>query len=118
MSKEEITYKDLSKRQLEDLKDIYIVSRLESMSTEDLSTFVRTIITDQVKSTVGNEEEREVWKEIKEFFGDNFESQLKIIIKNKDDGNEKSPEQEELEKRLKLLEQRKNESNKENQDMW
>ena len=119
MPKDDISYKDLSKRQLDDLKDIYIDSRLSSMTTEDLSLFVRTILTDQIKGTVGNEEEREAWKEIKDFFADEFSTHLKKIIKNKGSEDEEiSPEQKELEKRLKLIEQRKEETKEGNQDMW
>ena len=89
------------------------------MSAEEQSDFVRTILSDQIKGTVGNEEEREAWKEMKEYFSEDFTNQIKNIIKS--DGNEDevlSPEQIELEKRLKLLEQRKSESNNETQDMW
>tara|TARA_Y100001968_G_C19432322_1_gene757766 strand:+ start:1251 stop:1610 length:360 start_codon:yes stop_codon:yes gene_type:complete len=119
MVKDAISHKDLSKKQLENLKDIYIDSRLSSMTADELSKFVRTILIDQIKGTVGNEEEREAWKEIKEFFGEDFEDKLKKVIKNKENEDEDiSPEQEELEKRLKLLEQRKTESQKGSQDMW
>ena len=118
MTKEEISFKDLNQRQLENLKDIYIESRLDRMTGDDLSQFVRTILTDQIKGTVGNEEEREAWKEMKDHFGDDFGKYLKELIKNKDDHETATPEQKELERRIKLLEQRKKESNESNKDMW
>ena len=119
MAKDEITYKDLSVRQLENLKEIYIDSRLSTMSEEDLRKFVRTIISDQIKGTVGNQEEREAWKEMKEFFEDDFEKKIKEVLEVNIPSDESiSPEQQELERRLELLEQRKKESGDSNEDMW
>ena len=41
---EELNYKDLSKSELDDLKDKYISSRINSMSEKDLRLFVKEII--------------------------------------------------------------------------
>tara|TARA_B100000214_G_scaffold241825_1_gene177131 strand:- start:187 stop:396 length:210 start_codon:yes stop_codon:yes gene_type:complete len=67
---EEITYKDLSKTELDTLKDMYITSRVSNMTESDLRQFVKEIIIDQIKGTVGNAEEREAWEEIKDHFSE------------------------------------------------
>ena len=76
MTKDEISYKDLSKLQLENLKDIYVETRISKMLEEDLRKFVRTSIDDQIKGTVGNEEEREAWNEMKEHFQDDLSAKI------------------------------------------
>ena len=73
MNKEEITFKDLNKHQLEVLKETYIKSRLEMMNESDLRKFVKEVLELQVNGTVGNEEEKEIWKEMKEYFKGDFE---------------------------------------------
>ena len=103
VTNEKLKFSDLSKRELEKLKDLYVASRINNMSTEELTSFVKISIEDQIKGTVGNEEEREAWKEMKDFFQGDFEGKVNSI---------------ELERRLKLVEQRKNEKDKENEDMW
>ena len=119
MTKEEINYKDLSNKQLESLKEIYVASRLSSMTEEDLRQFVGTIFSDQVNGTVGNEEEREVWKEMKEHFQDRFEETIKeVLTVNGSPTEELSPEQKELRTRLELLEKRKKEKGDLKEDMW
>tara|TARA_Y100001968_G_scaffold315947_1_gene343153 strand:- start:58 stop:417 length:360 start_codon:yes stop_codon:yes gene_type:complete len=119
MAKDDISYKDLSKNQLDDLKDLYIDERVKTMTPEDLTKFVRTIITDQIKGTVGNQEEREAWREIKDFYKDDFESKIKEVLKNRSSRDDTlPPEKEELEKRLELLEKRKKEKSNSNEDMW
>ena len=50
---EELTYKDLSNKELDTLKDMYISSRVNSMTEADLRKFVKEIIIDQIKGTVG-----------------------------------------------------------------
>ena len=120
MAKEDLTYKDLSKGQLENLKQKYIETRISSMSEQSLRDYVRTIITDQITGTVGNEEEREAWKEMKEFFEDDFEKIIKEVLQINSPSDETiSPEQQELERRLDLLEKRKKEKKENsNEDMW
>ncbi|WP_320664278.1 hypothetical protein [Prochlorococcus sp. MIT 1223] len=118
MSTEQISYKDLSKKQLENLKERYIDSRIESMTEDDLRKFVRSIVSDQITGTVGNAEEREAWKEMKEHFKDSFELQIKEVINMDTKGEDVDPEKIELERRLDLLEKRKKEKDKINDDMW
>ena len=119
MKDEAISFKDLTKAQLDALKDLYIDSRVGSMSEIELRKFVKEVLDLQVRGTVGNEEEREVWKEMKEHFEESFEEKIKAVIKAK--GSEEvviPPEEEEFKKRLEVLEQRKKEKNETNVDMW
>ena len=119
MKDKAITFKDLTKAQLDALKDLYIDSRVDSMSEVDLRKFVKEVLDLQVRGTVGNEEEREVWKEMKDHFEENFEEKIKAVIKAK--GSEEvviPPEEEEFKKRLEVLEQRKKEESETNVDMW
>ena len=116
---EEITYKDLTELELDSLKDIYISSRLNSMNENDLRDFVREIIIDQIKGTVGNAEEKEAWEEIKEHFSQDLS--IKILeVKEKCSRNSKvqlkTPEEIEFDKRLSLLKQQQEE--KLSKDMW
>tara|TARA_B100000965_G_C19210478_1_gene591389 strand:+ start:61 stop:420 length:360 start_codon:yes stop_codon:yes gene_type:complete len=116
---EELTYKDLSDNELDALKDIYISSRVNSMSENDLRKFVSEIIIDQIKGTVGNAEEKEAWEEIKEYFSDDLSKQIQEV-KSKFSKNTKielkSPEEIEFDKRLSLLKQQQEE--KLSKDMW
>tara|TARA_B100000965_G_C19514228_1_gene723373 strand:+ start:894 stop:1247 length:354 start_codon:yes stop_codon:yes gene_type:complete len=116
---EELTYKDFTKDELDSLKDVYISSRIHSMTENDLRQFAKEIILDQIKGTVGNAEEKEAWEEMKDHFSDNFE---KIIheVKAKYSKNKKqdikSPEEIEFDKRLSLL--KKQDDEKTSKDMW
>ena len=116
---EELTYKDLTQRELDSLKDIYISSRVNSMKEEDLRLFVREIIIDQVKGTVGNAEEKEAWQEMKDHFSDDLNNKI-LEVKAKFSKNTKeelkSPEELEFDKRLTLLKQQKEENS--TNDMW
>ena len=119
MKKEEISYKDLTSKQLDYLKDLYIENRLGQMTEDELKSFVRTILSDQIKDIVGNDEEREAWKEMKEYFKDEFTSKIKKAIQeNMAMPNTLTPEQNELEKRIEILEKRKQEKSNEQKDMW
>tara|TARA_Y100001968_G_scaffold141382_1_gene129251 strand:+ start:6 stop:365 length:360 start_codon:yes stop_codon:yes gene_type:complete len=116
---EELTYKDLSERELDALKDIYITSRLNTMSENDLRQFAREIIIDQIKGTVGNAEEKEAWEEIKEHFSDELTTKIREVKarfskSTKDDL--KTVEEIEFDKRLSLLKQQQ--EDKSNNDMW
>ncbi len=116
---EELNYKDLSQEELNSLKDIYIASRLNSMSEHDLRIFVRQIIEDQIKGTVGNEEEKEAWLEMKEHFSEDFARQIEEIRlkgKKKNKNETKSPEELEFDKRLNLLERQQ--ESQAPKDMW
>ena len=117
---EELTYKDLSKIELDTLKDMYISSRVNSMNDDDLRSFVREIIIDQIKGTVGNAEEKEAWEEIKEHFSDELSKKI-LEVKAKCTKNPKeelkSPEEIEFNKRLNLL-QKQQQDDKSSKDMW
>ena len=119
MITEGMNYKDLTKGQLEALKDIYMDRRVKGMSDIELRKFVREVLELQVRGTVGNTEEREVWKEMKDYFEEDFENQINEVIKsNTLEEVSISPEQEEFQKRLKVLEQRKAEQSEKTEDMW
>ena len=117
---EELTYKDLTEAELDSLKDMYISSRLNSMSENELRIFVREIIIDQIKGTVGNAEEKEAWEEIKEHFSEDLSKKI-LEVKDKCSKNKKeelkTPEEIEFDKRLNLLKQQQDEENS-SKDMW
>ena len=116
---DELTYKDLTENELDYLKDLYILSRVNSMSESDLRLFAKEIIIDQIKGTVGNAEEKEAWDEIKEHFADDLSKKI-VEVKEKFSRNKKenlkSPEEIEFDKRLSLLKQ--NQEDKTSTDMW
>ena len=116
---DELTYKDLSKTELDTLKDLYISSRVNTMTESDLRQFAKEIIIDQIKGTVGNAEEREVWDEIKEYFSEDLTDKI-LEVKEKCNKNpkveQKSPEEIEFDRRLVLLKQQEEE--KASKDMW
>ena len=116
---DELTYKDLSETELDTLKDIYISSRVNTMTESQLRTFVREIIIDQIKGTVGNAEEKEAWEEIKDYFSEDL-SQKILEVKEKCNKNhkveQKSPEEIEFDRRLGILKQQQEEQT--TNDMW
>tara|TARA_Y100001968_G_scaffold328016_1_gene374287 strand:+ start:504 stop:857 length:354 start_codon:yes stop_codon:yes gene_type:complete len=116
---DELSYKDLTELELDSLKDMYISSRINSMTENDLRLFAREIIIDQIKGTVGNAEEKEAWQEMKEHFSDEFSKKI-LAVKEKFSKNLKvelkSPEEIEFDKRLNLLKQQQEE--KSSKDMW
>tara|TARA_Y100000589_G_scaffold110099_1_gene104631 strand:+ start:337 stop:690 length:354 start_codon:yes stop_codon:yes gene_type:complete len=79
MVKREIHYSDLSTKELELLKDIYIDLKVKSMNNNDLRNFAIENISLQIKSTIGNDEELEAWEEMEKFFKDEFENQIRDI---------------------------------------
>ena len=81
MKKNKPNYSDLSKKELENLKEYYITEKIKSMNESELRQFAYEIISHQVKNTIGDEEEKEAWEEIATFFGDNFEFALEGIKK-------------------------------------
>ena len=117
---DELTYKDLTELELDALKDIYISTRVDSMSEVELRKFVREIIIDQIKGTVGNAEEKEAWEEIKDFFSNDLITKIEEVkakcSKNKKN-DQRSPEEIEFDKRLSLLKQQQDEK-KSSKDMW
>ena len=116
---EELSFKDLTTSELNSLKDLYIENRLESMSENDLRNFVREIIKDQIKGTVGNSEEKEAWEEMKEHFSEDFVKKI-TEIKSKTskaiDITKRTPDEMEFDRRLSLLKQQQEE--KSSKDMW
>ena len=117
MKKNSIIYSDLSKKQLENLKEFYIQKKVESMSNQELKQFVFEIISHQINDTIGKEEEMEAWREMSDFFGEKFgiiilEIQKKFI----DDKNVPETEIDSQKQRIELLE--RNNLDQEKKDMW
>ena len=117
MKKKSIIYSDLSKKQLETLKELYIHKKVESMSHQELKEYVLEIISHQINDTIDKEEEMEAWREMSAFFGDQFEIIiLDLQAKLSDDKNLIDTEIDPQKQRLELLEKNKIEQDKE--DMW
>ena len=117
MKKKSFIYSDLSKKQLENLKEFYIQKKVESMSHEELKQYVLEIISHQINDTIDKEEEMEAWREMSEFFGEQFETIiLEIQTKYIDDKNFLGTEIDPQKQRLDLL--KRNNLNKEKKDMW
>ena len=81
MKKNKFNYSDFSKKELESLKEYYITEKVKSMNESELRQFANEIFSHQVKNTIGDEEEKEAWEEIENFFSDNFELILEGIKK-------------------------------------
>ena len=117
MKKKSLIYSDLSKKQLEKLKEFYIQKKVESMSHQDLKQYVLEIISHQINDTVDKEEEMEAWKEMLDFFGEQFEIVIKEIkTKYIDETNELEKELDPQKQRINLLE--RNILEQEKKDMW
>ena len=117
MKNNSFIYSDLSKKQLENLKELYIQKKVESMSHQELKQYVLEIISHQIKDTIDKEEEMEAWREMSDFFGDQFEMIiLEIQTKYNEDKNCLSKEIDPQKQRLELLE--KNNLDQEKKDMW
>ena len=117
MKKQSLIYSDLSKKELETLKEIYIQKKVESLSHKKLKEFVFEIISHQINNTIGKEEETEAWNEMSEFFAEQFEIIiLEIKSKYKDDRNLNDAESDPDKMRPKLIERNKLDQDK--QDMW
>ena len=116
MKKKSFIYSDLSKRQLENLKELYIQKKVESMSHLELKKYVLEIISHQIKDTIGKEEEMEAWREISDFFGEQFEILILEIQTKFSDDNNFDKEIDPQKQRLELLE--RNNLDQEKKDMW
>ena len=117
MKKKSIVYSDLSKKQLENLKELYIQKKVESLSHQQLKQYVLEIISHQINNTIGNEEEMEAWREMSDFFGDQFEIIiLEIQTKYVDNKNVIETELDPQKQRIELLE--RNNLDQEKKDMW
>ena len=117
MKKNSFIYSDLSKKQLEILKEFFIQKKVESMSHKELKQFVLEIISHQINETIGKEEEMEAWKEMSDFFGEQFETTiLEIQTKYSDETNVLNTETDPQKQRLELLD--RNTLDQEKKDMW
>ena len=117
MKKKSFIYSDLSKKQLENLKELYVQKKIESMSHQELKEYVEDIISHQVNDTIDKEEEMEAWREMSDFFGEQFEIVIQAIkIKYIDDKNVVETEIDSQKHRIELLE--KNNLDQEKKDMW
>ena len=117
MKKRSFIYSDLSKKQLEKLKEFYVQKKVESMSHQELKQYVLEIISHQINDTIGKEEEMEAWREMSEFFGEQFEINiLEIQAKYIDDKNIIETEIDSQKQRIELLE--RNNLDQEKKDMW
>ena len=79
MAKKKFNYSDLSSKELELLKDIYIDQKVKSMNNNDLKHFAIENISLQIKNTIGNDEELEAWQEMEDFFKDEFVNTIQDI---------------------------------------
>ena len=117
MKKKSIIFSDLSKKQLENLKEYYIQKKVESMSHKELKQYVLEIISHQINDTIGKEEETEAWKEMSDFFGEQFEIIiLEIQAKYIDDKNVLETEIDSRKQRIEFLERAN--LDQEKKDMW
>ena len=87
------------------------------MSHQELKQYVLEIISHQINDTIGKEEEMEAWREMSDFFGEQFEiiileTQTKYI----DDKNVPETEIDSQKQRIELLE--RNNLDQEKTDMW
>ena len=115
--KKSIIYSDLTKKQLQYIKDFYIKKKVIGMSEKELRDFVLDIISHQINDTIGEDEEMEAWKEMSDYFGDQFsEIILEIQKKYQDDVKTINFREEVTKNRIELLE--KNNINQEKRDMW
>jgi len=110
-------FSDLSKKQLNSLKTFYVQKKVESMSHQELKQYVLEIISHQINDTIGKEEEMEAWREMSDFFGEQFEINiLEIQTKYIDDKNVIETEIDSQKQRIELLE--RNNLDQEKKDMW
>jgi len=117
MKKKTFIYSDLSKKQLEKLKEFYIQKKVESMSHQQLKEYVQEIISQQIYDTIDKEEEMEAWREISDFLGEQLEIViLEIQSKYNDDKNVHETEIDPQKQRIELLE--RNNLDQQKKDMW
>ena len=117
MKKSKFNYSDFSKRELESLKEYYITEKVKSMNESELRRFTNEVISHQIKHTIGDEEEKEAWEEIENFFNDNFEFILEGI-KKKFEATNQDYKVESKTEISNVLEQANNENKIEKIDMW
>ena len=117
MKKKSFIYSDLSKKQIENLKELYTQKKVESMSHQELKQYVLEIISHQINDTIGKEEEMEAWREMSDFFGEKFEINI-LEIQTKYIGDKEVIETEidTQKQRIEFLE--RNNFDQEKKDMW
>ena len=87
------------------------------MSNQELKQYVLEIISHQINDTIGKEEEMEAWREMSDFFGEQFEINiLEIQTKYIDDKSMIETEIDSQKQRIELLE--RNNLDQEKKDMW
>ncbi len=117
MKKKSFIYSDLSKKQLEKIKEFYIQKKVESMSHQELRQYVQEIISHQINDTIDKEEEMEAWREMSDFFGEQFEIIILEIKTNYiDEKNGFETELDSQKQRIELIE--RNNLDQEKKDMW
>ena len=117
MKKKSFIFSDLSKKQLEKLKEFYIQKKVESMSHQELKQYVLEIISHQINDTIDKEEEMEAWREMSDFFGEQFEIViLEIKTKYIDENIVLETEIDSQKQRIELLERLN--LDQEKKDMW
>ena len=117
MKKKSFIYSDLSKKQLEKLKELYIQKKVDSMSNQELKQYVLEIISHQINDTIDKEEEMEAWREMSDFFGEQFEIFiLEMQTKYSDEDNYIENGIDLQRQRIESLE--RNKLNEEKKDMW
>ena len=117
MKKNKFNYSDFSKKELESLKEYYITEKVKSMNESELRQFANEVISHQIKHTIGDEEEKEAWEEIENFFEGNFGFILEGIKKKFEGTNQDS--KAECKKEISIVQEHSNdEIKKEKIDMW
>ena len=87
------------------------------MSHQELKEYVLEIISHQINDTIDKEEEMEAWREMSDFFGEQFEIIiLEIQAKYIDDKNVIETEIDSQKQRIELLE--RHNLHEEKKDMW
>ena len=86
------------------------------MSHLELKKYVQEIISHQINDTIGKDEEIEAWREMSDFFEEQFDTIILEIQTKYIDENELNTEQDPHKQRLKLLE--RNNLDQEKKDMW
>jgi len=87
------------------------------MSHQELKQYVQEIISHQINDTIGKEEEMEAWREMSDFFGEQFEINiLEIQTKYIDEKNLIETEIDSQKQIIELLE--RNNFDQEKKDMW
>ena len=87
------------------------------MSHQELKQYVQEIISHQINDTIDKEEEMEAWREMSDFFGEQFEIIiLEIQTKYSDEQNSSNNEIDTQKQRIELIE--RNNIDQEKKDMW